>query len=66
VIRFLREENRVLKAQLQGKRLRLSDGQRQRLAVIGHELGRRTLRQVATIVTPDTMLRWHRELVAQK
>jgi putative transposase len=66
VIRFLLEQNRVLKAQLQGKRLRLSDGQRQRLAVIGHQLGRRTLRQVATIVTPDTILRWHRELVAQK
>ena len=66
IIRFLREENRALKAQLHGKRLRLSDRQRRRLAVIGHELGRATLRRVATIVTPDTILRWHRELVAQK
>src|SRR5438105_3348027 len=62
IIRFLREENRALKAQLHGKRLRLSDRQRRRLAVIGHELGRATLRRVATIVTPDTILRWHREL----
>ena len=39
IIRFLREENRALKTQLHGKRLRLSDGQRRRLAVIGHERG---------------------------
>jgi len=66
IIRFLREENRALKMQLHGKRLRLSDRQRRRLAVIGHELGRATLRRVATIVTPDTILRWHRELIAHK
>jgi hypothetical protein len=41
VIRFLREENRVLKTQLQGKRLRLSDGQRRRLAAIATGLGAR-------------------------
>jgi putative transposase len=66
IIEFLREENRVLKAQLHGRRLRLNDEDRRRLAVIGHRLGRRILAQIATIVTPDTILRWHRELVARK
>jgi putative transposase len=66
VIAFLREENRVLKAQLHGRRLQLSDDERRRLAVIGQRLGRRLLAHVATIVTPDTILRWHRELIARK
>jgi putative transposase len=66
VIAFLREENRVLKARLAGQRLRFDDGDRRRLAVLGHRLGRRLLAQVATLVTPDTILRWHRELVARK
>ena len=66
VIEFLREENRVLKAQLHGRRLRLNDDQRRRLAVIGQRLGRRILADVATMVTPDTILRWHRELIARK
>jgi transposase InsO family protein len=66
VIEFLREENRVLKAQLQGRRLRLNDDDRRRLAAIGQRLGRRILAEVATIVTPDTILRWHRTLIARK
>jgi putative transposase len=56
----------VLKAQLHGRRMRLSDDERRRLAALGHRLGRRMLAQVVTIVTPDTILRWHRELVARK
>ena len=66
VIGYLVEENRVLRAQLRGRRLRLTDDQRRRLAVRGHRLGRAGLRQVATIVTPDTILRWHRHLIARK
>jgi hypothetical protein len=66
VIAFLREENRTLKAQLAGRRLRLNDEQRRRLAVLGQRLGRTVLREVATLVTPDTILRWHRELIARK
>jgi putative transposase len=66
VIAFLREENRTLKAQLSGRQLQLNDEQRRRLAVLGQRLGRAVLREVATLVTPDTILRWHRELIARK
>jgi hypothetical protein len=57
VIEYLVEENHVLKEQLKGRRLRLTDDQRRRLAATGQRLGRRVLRKVATIVTPDTTLR---------
>jgi hypothetical protein len=66
VIEYVVEENRVLKGQLKGRRPRLTDDQRRRLAAKGRRLGRRGLRQVATIVTPDTILRWHRQLIARK
>src|SRR4029453_7862886 len=49
-----------------GRPLRLTDADRRRLAALAHRIGRRALRQVATVVTPDTLLRWHRQLVAQK
>jgi len=68
VIAYLIEENRVLKEQLEagGRRLRLTDGQRRRLAAKGKPLGRKGLRTIATIVTPDTILAWHRRLIATK
>ena len=66
VIEYLVEENGVLRKQLKGRRVRLTDDQRRRLAAKGQPLGRRILRQVASIVTPDTILRWHRQLIAQK
>ena len=65
-IAYLREENSILRRQLQGRRLRLTDDERRRLAVRGHRLGRRALGNVATLVTPDTILRWHRQLIARK
>src|SRR5262249_59574099 len=64
IIQYLVEENRVLRVQLGGRRVRLTDDQRRRLAAKGQRLGRRLLRQVVTIVTPDTILRWHRRLIA--
>src|SRR5499427_3909213 len=66
VIEYLMEENRVLRAAQGSRRLRLTDDQRRRLAVKGKVLGRRRLAAVAGIVTPDTILRWYRRLVAQK
>jgi putative transposase len=66
MIAFLGEENRVAKVRLKGQQLRLDDPERRRLAELGHRLGRALLCQVATLVTPDTILRWHRELVARK
>ena len=64
-IDYLRAENAVLLELLDG-RPRLTDGQRRRLAEKAKPLGRATLAQVAQIATPDTILRWFRELVAQK
>jgi putative transposase len=66
VIAYLRAENRVRKEHVGGRRLRLTDLQRCRLAATGHRLGRRALTEVATLVTPDTILRWHRQLIARK
>ena len=66
VVEYLVEENRVLKEQLVGKHVRLNDNQRRRLAAKGKRIGRSLLMQVATIVTPDTILRWHRKLIAAK
>lgn len=66
VIDYLLEENRVLKEQLNGRRLRLTDDQRRRLAVRAKVLVRSCLQEIATLVTPDTLLRWHRTLVGRK
>jgi putative transposase len=66
VITYLIEENRVLKAQLGGRRLRLSDTERRRLAALAHPLGRARLKAVATSATPDTLMRWDKRLIAQK
>src|SRR5919109_3201154 len=66
VITYLQEENRVLKAQLGGRRLRLTDTDRRRLAALAHPLGRQRLKEVATLVTPETLLRWYQRLIAQK
>ena len=66
VIEYIQEENRVLKAKLKGKRIRFTDDERRRLAVKGKILGGKALHDVASIVTPETILRWHRKLIATK
>jgi hypothetical protein len=65
-IAYLIEENRLLRRQLGGRRLRLTDDDRRKLAAGAYRLGRQTLREIASIVTPETLLRWHRERVARK
>jgi hypothetical protein len=65
IIEYLRDENRVLREHLGTRQLRLNDDQRRRLAAKGKGLGRKLLGEVCTIVTPDTLLRWHRTLIAR-
>src|SRR5215510_11343131 len=62
---YLVTENRILRKQIQGH-VRLSDAERKTLAAIGKQLGKQALMEVASIVKPDTILAWHRKLVAQK
>ena len=66
VIDYLRTENQVLKEKLGKKRILLDDDQRRRLGVKGKILGRKLLEEISTLFTPDTILRWHRQLVAKK
>src|SRR5206468_7137854 len=65
-IAYLQEENHILKAQLGSRRLRLTDTERRRLATLAHPLGRQRLKEMATIATPETLLRWYKRLIAQK
>ena len=58
-------ENRILRAKLPS-RLRLSNSERTTLAEIGKRLGRKALREVASVAKPDTILAWYRRLIAQK
>jgi putative transposase len=62
---YLGTENRILRHQIKG-RVRLTDGARTALAVIGQQLGKQALTEGAHMVKPDTMLAWHRQLVAQQ
>ena len=66
VIEYLQEENRILLEQLGGKPKRFTDAQRIRVARKAKLVGRRRLGKLATLVTPDTLLRWFRVLVAKK
>jgi hypothetical protein len=66
VIGYLKEENRVLRELHGKKRLRFTDEQQRRLDARGRPVGRRLLGEFGSIATPDTILRWHRELIARK
>jgi len=66
VIEFLQAENRLLKDRLRGRRVRFTDAERALLARKAKAVGRKALLELDTIVSPDTLLRWHRRLVAQK
>ena len=60
VVVYLIEENQCLRRQLGTRRVRLTDDDRRRLAARAYRVGRAALREIATIATPDTLLRWHR------
>ena len=66
LIAYLQEENRVLTERLGGRRIRFTDTERCRLARKAHTLGRKVLNELHTLVTPDTHLRWYREVVTCK
>jgi putative transposase len=66
VIEFLQAENRLLKDRLRGRRIRFTDAERALLARKAKAVGRKALLEFDTIVSPDTLLRWHKRLVAQK
>jgi hypothetical protein len=65
-IEYLKSENRVLRLRLAGRRILFSDAERRTLGALAKEIGTRALRELDPIVSPATLLRWHRELVAQK
>src|SRR5450759_2317880 len=62
---YLVTENRILRNQIQG-RIRLTDPERICLASAAKRLGRKALEEVAQIVRPETILWWHRRLIANK
>ncbi len=66
VIEYLQAENRVLREQLGDGRLLLTDGQRRRLVRRAKAIGPKGLFEISTPVTPDTLLRWYRRLIARK
>jgi len=65
-IEYLKEENRVLREHLGSRRIRFSNEQRRRLAAKAKALGKEGLKEIAGLVTPDTLLRWYRKLIAEK
>jgi putative transposase len=69
-LEYLTEENKILRDELLKatgkKRIILNDSQRRRLAILGKKLGRKLLGQVCRTFSPDTLMLWHRKLVANK
>jgi len=66
IIEFQNAQIQALMDKMGRKRIILTDDQRRVLAVKGKVLGRKTMMELTTIVTPDTILRWHRRLIAKK
>jgi putative transposase len=65
-IEYLKAENKILKGKLGKKRIILTDEQRRCLAVLGPKLGRKVLSEICCAFSPDTLMRWHRDLIAKK
>ncbi len=66
MIEYLQEEVRVLRELLGEKRPRFNDDQRIRLAAKAKKVKFSRLKEIANVVTPQTLLRWHRQLVGRK
>jgi putative transposase len=65
-IEYLKAENRMLKARLGPWRMIFTDAERRLLARHAKAVGRKKLFELDPIVSPDTLLRWHRQLIAMK
>jgi hypothetical protein len=66
VIEYLKVENRMLREKLRGRRVVFTDAERRLLASRAYAIGRKALAELNSIVTPETLLRWHRELVVRR
>ena len=66
VITYLLEENRVLHAKLGDRPIQFTDAERRRLAALAFPISRKRLKSLTTLATPDTLMRWYKQLVAQK
>jgi hypothetical protein len=65
-IEYLKAENRLLRSRLGRRRLLFRDAERRTLATLAKEIGTKALRDLDPLVSPATLLRWHRDLVARK
>ena len=65
-IEYLKAENRVVKTRLGRRRLIFTDAERRLLARHAKAVGRKKLFELDPVVSPDTLLRWHRQLIAMK
>jgi len=65
-VEYLKAENRALRRRLGGRRIIVTAAERRTLGTLAKALGRKALRDLDPIVTPATLLRWHREWVARK
>jgi hypothetical protein len=66
VIEFLQAENRLLKDRLRGRRIRFTEAERALLARKAKAVGRKALIELDTLVSPDTLLHWHRRLICRE
>ena len=65
-IEYLKAENRALRSRLGRRRILFTDAERRTLGALAKEIGIKALQELTPIVSPATLLRWHRQLVAQK
>ena len=66
VIEYLKEENKILREKFGKKRILLNDNQKMRLSRLAKKLGRKVLEDACCAFSPDTLLKWHRSLIAKK